>query len=306
MKRAISFQNQEGNKDVDGDERYDSNGRRNNDEWLEFEGQPAQHVMPQIARALWNSAHIKGLKMRNGGLGAIASCVSDLSRPLAVNHILVHLDVSHNEMDCLATALLATALCSNSSLQQLFLSHNRIGPNGGRHIAQALKRNKTLVLLDLSYNPLGPSGTSCVGMSLNFNTSLTTLLLRGNRGGNVAASFVAEAIKRQGTVGAHGVHGATVVPQLVQHGPLLSRSSLTHVDLSENEITDVGAQALVRALQRNPSIKSLDLDKNDIEIALVDSIRVLTRRAADTARQEGAHALASDERTLSSDTVRIL
>jgi hypothetical protein len=120
---------------------------------------------------------------------------------------------------------------------------------------------------------------------------------------------VAEGIKRQGTGIGHvvyGVHDALVVPQLVQHGPLLSRSSLTHVDLSENDITGVGAQALVRALQRNPSIKSFDLDKNDIEIALFDSIRALTRRAADTARQEGAHALASDERTLSSDTVRIL
>jgi hypothetical protein len=150
MKRVISLQNQEGDKDVDGGERNDMNGGRNNDEWLEFEGQLAQLVMPQIARALWNSAHIKGLEMRNWALGTMASCVSDLSRPLAVNHILVHLDLSHSQMHCLATALLATVLCSNSSLQQLFLSHNRIGPNGGRHIAQALNSNKTLVLLDLS------------------------------------------------------------------------------------------------------------------------------------------------------------
>ena len=49
-KRAISFQNQEGDKDVDGGERNDMNGGRNNDEWLEFEGQLAQHVMPQAAR----------------------------------------------------------------------------------------------------------------------------------------------------------------------------------------------------------------------------------------------------------------
>jgi hypothetical protein len=47
---VISFQNQEADKDVDGGERNDTNGGRNNDEWLEFEGQLAQHAMPQAAR----------------------------------------------------------------------------------------------------------------------------------------------------------------------------------------------------------------------------------------------------------------
>ena len=35
---------------------------------------------------------------------------SGLSRPLAVNHVLVQLDLSHNEMDCLATALLGRTI----------------------------------------------------------------------------------------------------------------------------------------------------------------------------------------------------
>jgi Ran GTPase-activating protein (RanGAP) involved in mRNA processing and transport len=65
---------------------------------------------------------------------------------------------------------------------------------------QALKSNRSIQLLDLSHNMLGPSGSSCVAMALNFNTCLSELRMRANSAGDEAACFMAEAIKRQGTL----------------------------------------------------------------------------------------------------------
>lgn len=198
------------------------------DEMLEFVGQRALEALPHITQVLWSGSKLKSLKLNEADLGATPSSFSLLSRPLAVNHVLTQLDVSHNQIDCLAMALLATSLCHNSSIKRLSLAKNRIAANGGRHLAQALKANHGIVQLDLSHNLLGPSGSSCVAMALNFNTSLADLCIAANAVGNEAACFFAETIKRQGT--------------------LLTQGALSKLDLSNNGITGAGAEALLRAL----------------------------------------------------------
>ena len=59
------------------------------DESLEFVGALAQDVIPQITDILWNSWRLKRLKIHGAGLGVTPTSISDLSRPLAVNHVLV-------------------------------------------------------------------------------------------------------------------------------------------------------------------------------------------------------------------------
>jgi len=202
-------------------------------EVLELMGQQAQDAMPRITQVLWNGSRLKSLKLTDAGLGVTPSSFSLLSRPLAVNHVLVELNIAYNQMDCLAMALLATSLCHNSSIQRLCLANNRIAANGGRHLAQALKSNHGILHLDLSRNSLGPSGSSCVAMALNFNTCLTDLRIAGNAMGDEAACFFAEAIKRQGTL-------------------LTEAVSVGKIDLSDNGISTVGAEALLRALHVSP------------------------------------------------------
>ena len=212
----------------DGEEAGNSWPQTLDDEALELVGQRALDALPGITQMLWNGSRLKSLKLLEAGLGATPASFSLLSRPLAVNHVLLELDVSSNQIDCLGMALLATSLCHNSSIERLRLANNRIAANGGRHLAQALKCNHGLVQLDLSHNSLGPSGASCVAMALNFNTSLADLRIAANALGDEAACFFAEAIKRQGT--------------------LLTRVVLTKIDLANNGISSTGAEALLRAL----------------------------------------------------------
>jgi hypothetical protein len=76
-KHAISFQDQDGDQDVDGGERNDTNGGRNNDEWLEFEGQACTTCDAANRTCFVEQCACKGLE---DALGAIASCVSETSR----------------------------------------------------------------------------------------------------------------------------------------------------------------------------------------------------------------------------------
>ena len=98
-------------------------------------------------------------------------------------------------------------------------------------------------------------------MALNFNICLAELRVAGNAGGNEAARFMAEAIKRHATL-------------------LRDTASLRKLDLSQNRISDVGAEALARALQHNTLVTLLCLDDNDIRPALAESIQFLASRNA--------------------------
>ena len=222
---------------------------------LEFTGDQTEDAFQHIIDVMWNGSGLKRLILSSGSLGKTPSRVSELAQPLAVNSTLVSLDLSDNQIDCLAMALLATSMCSNTTLQYLSLARNRLRANSGRHLAQALKINRSIHALDVSSNLLGPSGCSCVAMALNFNTCLTELRIMDNRAGDDAACFFSETLKRHAIL-QHAVH-------------------LRSLDLAHNAITDFGGQALLRALEHNNSITHLNLAGNPMQKELLDSIQLL-------------------------------
>ncbi len=130
-----------------------------------------------------------------------------------------------------------------------------------------------------------------MAMALNFNTCLSELRMRANSAGDETACFMAEAIKRQGTLlpraAALRFVRAQEVLDFVLRAPVrqihavkgnllfLMRLATPRrkVDLAENGVSDVGAQAIVRALRQSSShMTHLDLANNDIDIDNFDAI----------------------------------
>lgn len=141
------------------------------------------------------------------------------------------------------------ALKSNEALYWLRLQRNAFGNVGLTQIAQSLQENRGLRTLDLSYNELGERGhggdfdgagfnaMDQLGSALKVNSVLTNLYLGNNNIGDGGLWSLAQS--------------------------LYHNRSLTHLDLTNNPFTDVGAQHLIDAITAgNSGITSVNVFGN--------------------------------------------
>lgn len=166
---------------------------------------------------------------------------------------------------------LVQTLCRNESLKELSIIDNKMGdqlPQGGQNVlertvtggaslvygadaahqlAQSLKRNRALQVLKLEENLLGNEGCEAIVEALKENTTLTDLTLQRNEIGDKGIKVVAKI--------------------LLDHNISLSR-----LDLQENAITDEGADALCRSLERNTTLAEINLRANLLTAAMSTSL----------------------------------
>ena len=114
--------------------------------------------------------------------------------------------------------LLADALVDNRCLTSLNCVACGLTAKGALYVSRAISQNGLISRLDLSNNPIGDTGVSALFGVLQHFPSLNVLVLRSTGLGNPAIS------------------------SLSSFGHLLS------LDLSDNKVTDVGAESLVRLL----------------------------------------------------------
>lgn len=133
------------------------------------------------------------------------------------------------------TDTLATALRRNRTLRVLSLSECEVDAAGLARVAHALQYNITLETLDLSGNPCGgPDLQGVLGLriALGMHPRLRRVLLRRTSLASAGAVALAEC---------------------------LPDTSLVHLDLAHNALGLVGLLALWTGLQRNASLRCLDV-----------------------------------------------
>ena len=182
---------------------------------------------------------------------------------------------------------LALALKSNSStITSVELSSNKIGDEGATALAQALKdSNSSIESVVLNFNKIGPTGATALAQALKSNTTITSVLLFNNKIGDGEAEAFAQALKDSNIAIerldlTHNNIGNVGAKALAEG--LKVNKTLTSLVLYENKIGNEGAKALAEGLKVNETLKSLVLDvqRND------------TGTAASGIGDEGAIAMA--------------
>ena len=153
----------------------------------------------------------------------------------------------------------------STTLHTLQLSRNQLGDSGITHVARALQRNECLTALYADANEIGDDGAMAIANSLLHNTTLKCLDLSEN-GVGAEVHFHHEG-ESQGICDA----AATAFARALR-----VNSSLETLRLSSCEITDDGAHALLASLHGS-SITHLDLRQNQFGDAAKKALEEFAR-----------------------------
>jgi len=156
---------------------------------------------------------------------------------------LEHIDMSSIGVGASGASRLFDYLAHNNTVKVLMLGtasgdRNIIGPAGMESLSNCLAVNTTLTSLKLDANSIALRGMRSLAPGLHLNTSLRSLDLSSNGLKDIAIRLLSETFAVGG---------------------------LTSLDLSRNQISNVGANHLAAALKRDNILQSLCLDFNDIE-----------------------------------------
>jgi Ran GTPase-activating protein (RanGAP) involved in mRNA processing and transport len=182
------------------------------------------------------SVKVVRLNWNNIGSMGVTHLVPLLKRNCAVTSF----ELSWNDIDYQGAESLAVALAGNCSLTSLDLSNNYIGPQGACRLAEALIRNDNLSKLCLKGNGIGGKGGRAIFRAVKEKRSLKHLDLSDNDLGDETVSVFANVL-------------------------LENKSGLTAIDLSGNDIRSPGACQIALGLKNNKTLSHLNLSENNID-----------------------------------------
>ena len=166
------------------------------------------------------SIDLKGNEI--GNEGAIA-----FSEMLKHNTTVTSVYIGCNNIDDNGAVLFAEMLKHNNTITDIDFLLNQIGNNGMIALAEMLKQNTKIVKLGLSENQIGKDGLDALVYTMKVNKTLTDLNLGGNK------------IKDD---------GCTSLAMII------SFNKLKHLNISTNNIGNMGMKEIVRALVLNQSL----------------------------------------------------
>ena len=180
-----------------------------------------------------------------------------LTKMLRVNNSLTYLNLTRNNLAESGARSIFKGLYQNTTLMKLLLEKNTItatNPDTARSLTKMLQVNKSLTHLDLSDNYLADSGARSIFEGLQHNTTLMKLLLEKN------------------TITATNPDTARSITKILQ-----VNNSLTHLNLSRNSLSDLGARCIFEGLQCNFTLVKLSLRDNGITSTNLDTATSLTK-----------------------------
>lgn len=156
-------------------------------------------------------------------------------------------------------------LAKTTTLTSLNLSNNLLGENGIDYISEGLIENKSIMTLDLSYNGIESKGGEFLKEILEKNTRLITLNLNGNYLKDSGCEKIVQGILggikltylflENNTI---GDSGATSISKLKRH------PFIRGIRLSNNKITNKGANELFKSFGKESRLVNLELSSNSI------------------------------------------
>jgi Ran GTPase-activating protein (RanGAP) involved in mRNA processing and transport len=200
-----------------------------------------------LAEYLKKDTTINTLNLNSSGIGDEGAAA--LAEMLKVNTTLTALELNNNSIDYEGTVALAEALAENSTLETFSISGNYVGGLGCKALANGLEKNAGIKGLQLNGNDIGDLGVAALcGALSKRETKLTNLDIGNNGFGFESGSHIAEYIATD--------------------------ESLTHLNLYMNELCDLGAIEIAKALKDNGGIETLDIGGNNILAAGAEALAV--------------------------------
>ena len=199
-----------------------------------------------------------------------------LAEAIRLNRTLTHLNLSWNDIGDLGTEVICKALQSNHVMTHLILDGNTIGDSGAVALAEALKSPATqLSYLHLEMCHITSLGVEILAVALETNRSLTYLNL-ASLSISCSATALAEALQLKRTLTILNlISNQTSDTEVIQLAQTLldKNNTLAYLNLHDNNIgaeeeasssISCSATALAEALQLNRTLTHLDLSHNQI------------------------------------------
>eukprot|EP00930_Biecheleria_cincta_P057262 TRINITY_DN43232_c0_g1_i1.p1 TRINITY_DN43232_c0_g1~~TRINITY_DN43232_c0_g1_i1.p1 ORF type:complete len:953 (+),score=140.32 TRINITY_DN43232_c0_g1_i1:61-2919(+) len=211
-------------------------------------------------------------------LGLVQNSIGDagaevLSEGLTRNQSLTSLELDQNVIGDRGAKCVAEGLAKHAcSFKRLLLAHNQITDEGADELAKLLKCHRDLRELHLQQNCIGWAGGEHawgglrLAEALGENNVLETLVLSNNR----IFTWGAEAFARVGRPGSalrvlnvsgcyFGIEAVAPLARMLPDCP-----ALCILDVSDNELGDVGTQHIANALTPSSRLEELRLCRNGI------------------------------------------
>ncbi|KAG5496478.1 hypothetical protein JIQ42_03304 [Leishmania sp. Namibia] len=222
-----------------------------------------------VRRYISRMMSLESLDLKDNKIGPQgAMCLFDALREHCPH--LTYLDVNENAIQDEALYPLALLLQS-VKLRTLNVVTNHITPRGLPTLCDGVAACRTLTELSLAFNLLGDDGGRIVAQMLGSHPSLTTLDLSDNHIGDLGAVAIAEAFLLSSTSSIESLNlsvnhvGDVGFEAIAEALTKTKNKRFTSLDLACNDaVTDVGREALVRAVPNMRYVYSLDLTSCDL------------------------------------------
>jgi len=218
--------------------------------------------------ALLQNAKLSILKLGYNQLGDEGMAI--LAKGVATHQLLASLDLGFNHIGDDGCAALADALQSSSScsLSTLYLAGNLISHQGAMALADAI-RYCGLQKLHLTGNRLGPEGVAAITSAMMDQERICELFLGGTFSGSAGCQSVARLLQHSSSLKVISLANCNMNDDDIS---LLAESikenrdrlPLEALQLSFNNITCQGLDALTNALWGSRTLRELLLDNNHI------------------------------------------
>ena len=200
-----------------------------------------------------------------------------------MNNTLEYLDISENWISSEGAKELAKSLTKNKSLYEFNIGHNNISTEGANYIGEMLKLNKHIQILYIESNKITLFECETFYTSIKDNTTLTFLNMSGN---DFAVNELTIDDENPNTILIRCIFGSKSIDNLfckdcniddiaihiIAH-TLKENNTLTHLFISENQISNEGAHVLFDALKNNDVtvLKHIDMVNTHINDDCIDS-----------------------------------
>ena len=184
-----------------------------------------------------------------------------LSLALSKNQTVTRLDLSNNSITSEGIEYLTDMLEDNTRIVHISLSNNRINDEGARLLTKCLEVNHVITQIDLDGNPITEAALTEVFYLLRINSGPFAL-----KKVMVALASDDQAVEALDFCGQDAPRKFDDEAIHVLCSLLVDNHHVRAVDLSGNDITDIGASLLADLLRANNTLEALHLDNNCIGV----------------------------------------
>ncbi|CAG8714206.1 45660_t:CDS:2, partial [Gigaspora margarita] len=204
-----------------------------------------------------------------------------LENALKTNVVTESLNLSHNHINLEMGTKLVDAFKANIMLTHLNLESTEIDPNVVVYLANVLENDKHLIDLNLSHNKLNREAGGALAKALEINNTLKILNLCNNNIESYVGKNLASALKNNKAIIdldlSYNKNFDTKVIKILSESLESNSNKLEHLNLSFINLEYQAGIHLANSLEKNHTLKKLNLSSTNIGSVSVEHLKNLKR-----------------------------